>query len=92
MLGSLNTWSIIQFTNKIIDHGDFDEVHKVVIDSISDNMASLAQVGKYGAISAEYPTTIGYNLMKYLPEPYTLQEYQTIYGQVSKAGEFLVEA
>ena len=52
VLGSLNTWSIIQFTNKIIDHGDFDEVHKVVIDSISDNMASLAQVGKYGAISA----------------------------------------
>ena len=41
-------------------HKDFDEVHNLVLDGISENMSSLLQVGKYGAIDAVYPTTMGY--------------------------------
>ena len=48
---------------------------KVLIDGISDNMAPLAQLGKYGAINAVDPTTMIYYVIKYLSEPYTLQEY-----------------
>ena len=71
---------------------DFDAVHKVVFDSISYNIASLVQLVKYGAINAADPTTMGYYVIKYLYEPYILQEYQTTYGKVSKAGYFLVKA
>ena len=51
-LGSFNNCTTINFTNKTTWSEDFDEVHKVVIGGISDNIASLVQLGKYGAINA----------------------------------------
>ena len=53
-------------------------MHKVVLDGISDNMASLVQLGKYDAINAAYPTTTRYYAIKYLSETYALQEDQTM--------------
>ena len=44
VLGSFDNWNIIQFTNKTTSIEDFDAVHKVVIDGISENMASLVQL------------------------------------------------
>ena len=41
VLGSLNNWNIINFTNKTTPSGDFDTVHEVVLDGISKIMASL---------------------------------------------------
>ena len=35
---------------------------------------------------------MGLNVIKYLSESYTLQEDQTAYGQVSKAGEPLIKS
>ena len=68
-LDSFNNWNIIQFTNKIISSEEFDEVRKVVLDGISENMAFLVQLGNYGAINAAVPTTKGYYVMTYLSEP-----------------------
>ena len=92
MLGSLNNWNIIQLTNKTTSSEDFDGVHKVVLDGIRDNMTSIVQLGKYGAINAADPTTMGHYGINYLSGPYTLQEDQTTDGKVSKAGEPLVKA
>ena len=55
-------------------------------------MASLVQLGKYCAINASYPTTMGYYETNQISEPYTLQEYQNKNGQVSKAVDLLVKA
>ena len=41
VLGSFNNWNIVKITNKITSSEIFDEVHKVVLDGSSDNMASL---------------------------------------------------
>ena len=41
MLGSFNTWNVIQFTNKATINKNFDAVHKFVLDGISDNMSAL---------------------------------------------------
>ena len=89
MLGSSNNWNIIQFTTKKASSEDFDAVNKVVLDGINGNMAYLLQLGKYGAINAEYPITMRYYVIRYLYKPYTLQEDKTTDGQVSKAGEIL---
>ena len=67
-------------------------MHKVVIDGISENGASLVHLGNYGAINAEYPTTMGYCLINYLSETRTLQEYQTTDEQVIDSGELLFKA
>ena len=60
VLVSFNNWDIVKFTNKSTTNEDFDEVHKVVLDSISDNMYALVQNGKYGEINTADPTTMGY--------------------------------
>ena len=78
MLGPFNKWNIIQFTNKATTNKDFDEVHKVVLDGISDNMPALVQNGKYGAINNADPTTMDYYFVKFLSEPYTLQYDKTV--------------
>ena len=60
----------------------FDEIHQVVIDGISDNMASLVESGKYGAINTTDTSTNGFYVIMFTPGAYTLQENTTIYGTV----------
>ena len=72
VLGSFNNWNITQFTNKTISSEDFYAAHKVVLGGISDNMEFLVQFGKYCAINVVDSTTMGYYVIKYLSEPYTL--------------------
>ena len=72
MLGSFNKRNIVKITKKTSSE-DFDELHKVFIDDISDDIASLGQLGKYGAINTADPKTMGSYVIKYLSEPYTLQ-------------------
>ena len=66
-------------------------MHKVLLDGINNNMASLVQLGKYGATNSAYPTKMVYYVIKYLSEPYTLQEHQTTYRKVIKSGELVVK-
>ena len=64
VLASFNNWNIIHLTNKITSSEDFDDTHKIVLDGKSQHIASLVQLGKYGAINAEYPTTMGHYVTK----------------------------
>ena len=48
---------MIQLSQKSTPYDAFDEIHQVVIDRISDNMASLVESGKYGAINKTDTTT-----------------------------------
>ena len=73
LLGSLNNQNIIHFTNENISSEELDEVHQVVLDRISDNMASFVQKGGCGTINEIYETTLGYYVLKYFSESYTLQ-------------------
>ena len=41
VLRAFNNWNIIELSSKSTSSDTFDEVHQVVIDGISDNMASL---------------------------------------------------
>ena len=49
-----NNFNIIHLTQKSIPSEAFDEIHQVVIDGISENMASLVQSGIYGDINIDY--------------------------------------
>ena len=92
VLGYFNNWIIIQFTNKTTTNKDFDTVHKVVLDGISDNMSATIHNGKYGVINIADTTTMGYYVTNYLSEPYTLQDNKIVDKQVIKSGEFIVKA
>ena len=51
VLGSYKNWNIIELTPKSTPFEAFDEIHKVVLGVISENMALLFQSGMYGAIN-----------------------------------------
>ena len=73
VLGSFNNFNIIRFTNKTTSSEYFDVVHKVVLGGISDNILYLIQLVKCGAINSADPSTVGYCVINYLSELYTLQ-------------------
>ena len=52
----------------------FDEINKVVLDRISENMASLVQSGMYDAINTHDNTSNGFYVIKFRSEAYTLQK------------------
>ena len=56
VLGSFKNWNILQLSHKAISSGEIDKIIPVVLDNISDNMASLVQNGKYCAINITYKT------------------------------------
>ena len=60
----------------------FDEIHQVVLDGISDNMASLFESGKYGAINTTDTSTNGLYVMMFTSGAYTLQENTIIDGKI----------
>ena len=69
----INNCNTNKFTNRSTSIEDCDVVHKVLIESISDNMALLVQLGKYGSINAVDTTTMDQYVIKLLYKPYTLQ-------------------
>ena len=74
MLGSFNNFHIIHFSHKSTFSEYIDKTCQVVLDSISDNMAALVQIGQYSVIITTYTTTMGYYVIKLFSEDYTLQE------------------
>ena len=92
VLGSFNNCNIIQLSHNSTPSDTFDEVHKVVLDGISDNMASLIESGKYGAINITDTETNGFYVIMFTSEAYTLQDNTTIDGPIITSGEFVVKA
>ena len=92
VLGSYNNCNIIEITPKSTPFGAFDEIHKVVLDRISENMASLVQSGMYAAINTSYKKTNGLYVLKSISEAYTLQNNTKIYRQVIHASTLVVKA
>ena len=56
-MGSYNDWNIIHLTPKSTPFEAFYDIHKIVLDRISENKASLVQSGFYGAINTDDTTT-----------------------------------
>ena len=56
-------------------------MHKAVLYGISENVASIVQVSKYGAINADNPTTIGYYVISHPYEPYIIKDDQPQMGK-----------
>ena len=70
----------------------FDEIHQVILDVISDNITSLVESGKYGAINTTYTSTNVFYVIMFTSGAYKLQENRTIYGQIITDGELVVKA
>ena len=67
-------------SHKLTPYDTFDAIHQVVIDGISDNMATLVKSKKYGAINTTDTATNGYYIIIFTSEAYELQDNATIDG------------
>ena len=92
VLWSFNNRNIIHLSQIATPFEAFEEINKVVIDGISDNMASLVQADKYVSINTADTTTNGYYVIKFVSEVYTMPNNTTIEGCIISVGELVVKA
>ena len=78
VLGEFKNNNIIELSSKSNSSETFDAIHQVVLDGISDNMASLVESGKCGAINTTDTSTNGFYVIMFTSGAYTLQENTTI--------------
>ena len=88
----LNNWNIIQLSQKSTPSDAFDEIHQVVLDGISDHMASSVESGQYGSINTTDTETNGFYVIMIISGAYTLQDNTTNDGKIITAGESVVKA
>ena len=67
-------------------------MHQVVLDGISDNMASLVESGKYGVINTTDMKTNVFYVFVFTSASYTLHDNTTIDRQIITTGELVVKA
>ena len=82
----------IKLSPKSTSSDTFDEIHQVVLDGISDNMASLVELGTYGAINTTDTETNGFYVIIFSLGTYKLHENTTIDEQIITSGEFVVKS
>ena len=91
MLGSFNNYDIITLSHKATTSDAFEDIHQVVLDGIRDNMDSLVQYGKYGAINKTGTSKIGNYSNNFVSEASTLQYDTTCDRNISSAGELVIK-
>ena len=71
VLGSFKNCNIITLSHKATTSEDFEEIRQVILDGISDNMASLVQYGNYVTMNTIDKSTMVYYVMKFISDVYT---------------------
>ena len=79
-------------SQKSTPYDAFDEIHQVVLDGISDNMTSLVESVKYGAINTTDAITNRFHVIMLTSGAFKLQDNTTIDGQNITSSELVVKA
>ena len=66
-------------------------MHNFVLYDISDNMYAIFHDGKYVTINTADITKIGYYVVKFLSELYTLQDEKKVDKKFIKVSKFIVK-
>ena len=64
----------------------------MVLDGIIENMASLVQLGMYGAINTDDTTRNGFYVIQFISDSYTLQSNTKIDGKVISSGKLIAKS
>ena len=93
VLGNYNQWIIMDFSrDSDIDDDCFDEIHKILLDSIGTNMAELVEINSYGAININDSKADGFYIVKFVENPHTLQESVVVNSETIEAGSLVCSA
>ena len=89
MAGSFNNWNIIKLSRKAKSSEEIDKLYQVLLEDINKNMAALVQTGQCCAINTTDTSTMGYYVIKFMPETYALQEEKHCDGKINTSGELV---
>ena len=92
MLGQFNDCNIITLSHKATTKEDFEEINTFVLHGISGNIFACVQYDTYGAINKIYIMAMGYYVIKFVSEAYTLQDDNSRDGQIISSGELVFKA
>ena len=73
VFSTFNNRNMIQLTNKTTSSDNFDDICKVFLDVISDNVESLVLYRNNCDINTYNTTKMGYYIVKYMSDAFTLQ-------------------
>ena len=65
--------NIIKLSHKATSSEEINKIYQVLLYFISDKMSAIVQTYQYGSISTTYTVTMGYYVIKFMPEPYILK-------------------
>ena len=68
MLETLNDCSIVNFSKKATTQKDIEKYVMWSYMAFSDNMEELVKTNEYDAINTTYNSTMGYPVVKFMPE------------------------
>ena len=68
VLGLYKNCKIIELTPKSLPFEAFDDIHKVILEGIGENMASLVQSDMYGDINTSDNTTHEFYVIEFISE------------------------
>ena len=89
---TFNKCNIFNFTNKTTSSEESDDISKVLLHGISENMSWLVYTGECGTINTTDPKIMGYYFVKSLYNTLTLNEYTNAYSQLIKSFELSVRS
>ena len=81
-------WNIIQFSHKETSFEDIYKIHQILLDRISEYMATLMKTGYYGGINTTETTTMGSYVIRFMSESY-IKEEDTMYDKNISSPSYL---
>ena len=69
-----------------------EEIHKVLVQSIGNNMAEFVEINYYGAVSTNDSRADGFYVVKFVESPHTLQEEVEMNAKIIESGSLVCAA
>ena len=93
ILGDYNKWIIMDFTrDSETDKECFEEIHKILVQSIGNNMAEFVEINCYGAVDTYDSRADGFYVLKFAESPHTLQEEVEVNDKIIESGSLVCAA
>ena len=78
--------------NSETDKECFEEIHKIHVQSIGNNMAELVEINCYGALNTNDSRADGFYVVKFAESPHMLQEEVEVNDKIIESGSLVCAA
>ena len=93
ILGDYNKWEIMDFTrDSETDEECFEEIHKILVQSIGNNMTELVEINWYGVVDTNDSRADGFYVVKFVESPHMLQEEVEVNDEIIESGSLACAA